>query len=557
MSEVSKRTWLLPQILLVLIAWLFLCWLHWDNDGLWYGDAPRHASNGLFWKDFLLSFSFNPRDYALSYYARYPVITPTLYPPVFYLFEAALFGAFGASPYIAKSFVLGFTLIGALYTTAWSRRWIAKEAGWAGVLFIFLPGVVRWSHAIMLNIPALAMSIGALYHFRRWLESPPKSPLWRHLYVGVSLAVLSILTYLTSCVLVLIAGIWLIVEHRWRLLWNRRTLAVFVASTMALLPWVIVVVKFERNRMAWATGTVNQLTSVPWMYYFECLTYYHKSLSEIFGTHLLFIAAFGLAGGLLVRRWRHETILLLIMSIVCFFFFLYIPAKEARYILLLSMPLAIFCLLGLLSTALCIRKLTRISQRLSRVVTLSVVVVLLIYQAWLGSRVPVMSVKGIKEIVEFIEKEAPDEPVFYGGKWYGNFTFYIQAGDPDYRRRVVLSRKLLYAESSWDKIHEMVSSPQDVVELLQTRGGCRWLVIARRADSPPSKASRHLREAVKGPQFELIKSFPIISTKPSFVERTSIDIYRFLLPIERLDEIDMPLFSLGEGVRSKIKPIQR
>jgi hypothetical protein len=168
-----------------------------------------------------------------------------------------------------------------------------------------------------------------------------------------------------------------------------------------------------------------------------------------------------------------------------------------------------------------------------------------------------MSVKGIREIAEFIEKVAPEEPVFYGGKWYGNFTFYIQARDPDYHRRVVLSRKLLYAESSWDKIHEMVSSPKRVVEILRTKGGCRWLVIAKRSDSPPSEASKHLREAVKGPQFELIRSFPIISTKPTFVERTSMDIYRFLVPIEPVDEVNMPLFSLGEGMRLRIKPIQR
>ncbi|MEJ2702857.1 MAG: hypothetical protein P8Z79_10495 [Sedimentisphaerales bacterium] len=116
-SEVRQRTWLWIQILLVFMAWLYICWLHWDNDGLWYGDAPHHAANGLFWKDYLLSLSLHPKDYALSYHARYPVIAPTTYPPVFYVVEAVVFGVFGSSPYIAKGLVLGFALMAGLYTT--------------------------------------------------------------------------------------------------------------------------------------------------------------------------------------------------------------------------------------------------------------------------------------------------------------------------------------------------------------------------------------------------------------------------------------------------------
>ncbi|MHC4464606.1 MAG: ArnT family glycosyltransferase [Planctomycetota bacterium] len=555
MSEARKRTWLSPQVLLVFIAWLYLCWLHWDNDGLWYGDAPVHAANGLFWKDYLLNLSFDPRGYALSYFARYPVIAPTKYPPVFYLLEAVFFGIFGPSPYIAKGLVLGFTLIAALYTAAWCRRWIAKNAGWAGVLLLLLPGVIRWSHAIMLNVPVLALSIGALYHFRRWLESPPASPAWRHLYIGATLVVLSILTYVTSCVLLLIVGIWLIVERRWRLLWNRRTLVVFVASALALLPWIIVVVKFEQNRIVTFTGTATaaQFTKVfRWgvVYYLECLP-------EFFGKHLLFISAFGIAGGMLVRRWRHETILLLIMMVVCFTFFSYVPYKEGRYILLLSVPIVIFCLLGLLSTVHCFGKLARMRPEWSKATMLSSVAVLLIGQAWLASRVSVLSISGYKQLVGYMEKIAPDEPVFYDGKNFGIFTFYVLAGDPDYRRRVVLGKKLIYAESLYRRPQDFVSSPQNVVEVLRKRGGCQWVAVADRPDAPQIAAPWHLRKAINGPQFELVKSFPITRARTTGVKRTSVNVYRFLVPIEQVDEIDMPLFSLGEGVRYRIKPIQR
>jgi 4-amino-4-deoxy-L-arabinose transferase-like glycosyltransferase len=560
MSEAQKRNWLLPQVLLVLIAWLFLCWLHWGNDGLWYGDAPRHAANGLFWKDYLLNLSFDPRSYALSYYARYPVINPTFYPPAFYFLEVVLFGLFGPSPYVAKGLVLGFALMAALYVTAWCRRWIAENTAWAGALLVLLPGVVQWSHAIMLNVPALALSIGALYHLRRWLESPLFSPVWRHLYIGAALAVLSILTYLTSCVLFLIAGIWLLVERRWRLLWNRRTLAVFVVSALALLPWAIVVMKFESNRIQMATGTVNQFTNMllgRWAYYLECWTYYLEQLPKLFSAHLLLIAAFGIAGGIIIRRWRHETIFLLIMTLVCLAFFSYVPSREGRYILLLSVPTVIFCLLGLQIVVQCLSKLARMAPERTRVLNLVALAALFISQAWFASKVSVPSLSGYKQLVAFLETVAPDEPIFYDGKHYAAFTFYVQARDPDYRRRVVLGRKLLYAESPNGNTQEFVLSPQDVVEVLRKRGGCRWMAVADHPDAPQITAPWHLRKAIKGPQFELVKSLPIIRMQKTGVERTSVCVYRFLVPIERADEIDMPFFSLGENVRCRIKPIKR
>ena len=551
-SETRKRNWLSLQVLLVFIAWLFLCWLHWDNDGLWYGDAPRHAANGLFWKDYLLSLSFDPKGYALSYFARYPVIAPTAYPPAFYFLEAVSFGVFGPSPYIAKGLVLGFTLMAALYTTAWCRRWIAEDAGWAGALFVLLPGVIRWSHAIMLNVPTVALGIGALYHLRRWLESPPASPFWRHLYIGAALAVLSILTYLTSCVLLLIAGIWLFVECRWRLLWSRRTLTVLVVSALALLPWALVVLEFERNRALWATGSADHFARIldwPWAYYFKCFP-------GLFGWHILLLAVFGIVGGMLIRRWRHETILLSIMMVVCYGYFSYVPAKEDRYILLISMPIAIFCLLGLLSAIHFIGRLARISPHWARTTIRVTIVMLFIGQAWFASKVSVMSVSGYRQLMAYIEKIAPDEPVFYDGKYHATFTFYIQAGDPDYRRRVVLGRKLLYSESMNFATQEFVSSPEDVVEALQKRGGCRWVTVSDQSDNQWITAPCYLREAVKGPKFELVKTFPITMTFENSVEKTNVCIYRFLVPIEPVDEVDMPLFSLGRNIHYQIKPIR-
>jgi hypothetical protein len=178
-------------------------------------------------------------------------------------------------------------------------------------------------------------------------------------------------------------------------------------------------------------------------------------------------------------------------------------------------------------------------------------------QAWLASKVSVRSVSGYKQLVEYLKKISPDEPVFYDGKNYEIFTFCVQAGDPDYRRRVVLGNKLLYAETLYRDSKEFVSSPQDVVEALRKRGGCQWVAVADRPADSKIAAPRHLREAIKGPEFELVKSFPIVRMRTTGVERASVCLYRFLVPIERVDEVDMPIFGRGENLSYRVKPIQR
>lgn len=114
---------------MVLAVWVALYFLHVGNDGLWSGDSARHAANGLFWRDYLTEFTLHAKAYALSHYARYPLIKPSACPPLFYLLEAALFSITGPSAHTAKALVLAFALAASLYTMAWLRRWVSPKVG--------------------------------------------------------------------------------------------------------------------------------------------------------------------------------------------------------------------------------------------------------------------------------------------------------------------------------------------------------------------------------------------------------------------------------------------
>ena len=331
------------QTALIGIAWAWLCWLHWSNDGLWAADAARHFANGQFWKDFLLSFRLDAWDYAMSYYARYPVIKPSAYPPLFYLAEASLFGVFKPSPWLAKGLVLVSALVSALYTAAWIRRWIAVEAGWAAALLLLMPGIVVWSHAVMLHMPALALATASLFHVRRWLESGDAAPDWRQFGLGVLFGTLGVLTYFQAAVVAVVTLAWIFVERRWRLLVSPAVLPVIGAGAVLLVIGVLALSRWAPSQLAWVVPKLDViLNPASW-------TYYLDALPDLFTWHLLALALLGGLAGLATRRWRAEAGMLLTWCLATYGFFSYLGAKEARYILFLGPPIVCLAVVGVYS----------------------------------------------------------------------------------------------------------------------------------------------------------------------------------------------------------------
>jgi len=540
-------------VLLAFAAWIFLCWLHWANNGIWFFDAPQHAAHGFFWGDFLRDFTFDIREYVTSYFARYPSIRPTRYPPVFYLLMALTYAVFGPSPHHAKCLVLSFTLMTALYTIAWCRRWVAKEAGWAGALIVLLPIVVKWSHAVMLNIPVLALSIAGLYHYRIWLSSAPDAPNWRHLYLAAALALLSILTHVVSCTILLLFFVWLITEKRWRWLTKPKTLLVALASALILLPWFLVVMKYERGRVAAVVGPSARLTEPSqwhWLYYF-------RHAASLFDVHILCLCFVGIIIGLCVSRWRRETIRLLVLMLTYYLFLSYMGWPDVRYIIVLTLPVSIFSVLALIAV------LQRIARRVIPIPSIAklaiplTILLLFAGQLWMATRVPVPCVSGYDALAKYLEERAPDEAVFYDGIRDDIFALYVRAGDPGYQRRAVCGNRLLYARNGFGRAEQYVSSPEEVIELLAQKGGCRWIAVDALYRKEHA-ATEHLRTALNGPHFEWVRSFPIKRNGWRIGQEDSqVDLYRFLKPIVPVEEVEIPYVSQGKIVRERVRPIER
>jgi hypothetical protein len=175
---------------------------------------------------------------------------------------------------------------------------------------------------------------------------------------------------------------------------------------------------------------------------------------------------------------------------------------------------------------------------------------------WSAGGVRVPEVSGFRDLAIYLRDTAPTSAVLYDGDYDGIFGFYVRALDPGFERRIVLADKLLYRYGPTTTFMPVQSSKastvDDVVNLLRSRSGCRWVAIevSRRSGLP--RGQRLLRQAVRGSAFELVRSFPITGAG----ERR-VDLYRVVGEIDAVATLDLafPSFSAREFLH--VAPITR
>ncbi|MEO8368872.1 MAG: glycosyltransferase [Candidatus Solibacter sp.] len=526
------------QILFVILAFLFLAGLHRDDDGLAFqGDSPRHAINGLFWYDMATSGTTDFIGFATRYYARYPVINPIVYPPLFYLLEGCAFRVFGPTPYAAKALVVLFGIMAGCYSMAWARRWLGPAYGWAGVFLAFMPGVVIWSATVMLNVPAMALGLASLYHARSWVECGGGK---RVLICGAFCAA-TVFTYYQGGIAIAIGLAWapFLRANRDR---SRGAVAIVAVALLAAIP-ILIAGAFA------PTFLQRNVPSLAKVMVAETFTFYLLSLPGLVGAVPVALGALGIVLGIRTAQWRKEAQLVALWILVPLAVFSLLPAKDSRYVLIVAPAFLFGSAIGIACLAAKYRPLPAVWQS-------TVLIVALAGSAWSASRVPTLHKSGFRAIALYLRQHAPEEAILYDGYHDGLFGFYLRAFDPDFRRRLVLGQQVLYhfgpaATFNWEEALSAGSSA-DVVRLLQTESGCRWLAIEVGTNSQWAKGQRLLRNVVTGPEFELVRSFPVVAPNA-----TRVDLYRQVGAVTPKFTIDLKMTSLGEHTFRSVRPITR
>jgi len=530
------------QMGLVIACGIYIWGLHRDNDGLWYPDATRHAANGVFWKEIICNPTLDPKGYALSYYARYPVISPASRAPLFYWIEAAAFGLTGPDPYVAKVLVLLFSVAGGLIALAWLRQWVSSEAGWAAGLFVLAPGVVQWSNAVMLNVPCTAIGFGMLYCARARATSTDQRSSRRWMVLLFVAALATVGMYFLGIVLVGLALLWTVMTTG-----VRRNIIWIIVLGCLLVPILAMVRVWAPDALRWITPDLASIG--------RCDTYafYLRKLPLLFGTYLVVLAVAGGVLGCLQRTQRGNTLALISWIVFVYLVLSVISAHDARYLLFIAPPVVLLGTTAIVVLVDWMQRCLALDKTTTRwIATVAIFGVMVVY-AMQARFQAIPKVSGIRAATDFYREIAPNEPILFDGRYGGNFTFYTCAADPGFRRQVVRGDKLLYSYRMHEtnRLREYVRSVDEVVHRIRKYSGCRVIAVEKKIRPDTIRARQLLREAVKGPEFEWLGSRPLRSTRSS-----RIDFYRITGPVDSIDSMEIPFPGLGKNVKMRLSPVK-
>ncbi len=504
----------------------------------WWSDAPRHALNGVFVKDFVAAMPWHdPVGYATRYYLQYPALTILFYPPLFYAISAPFYAVFGVSHLTALIVVLLHDFAFALGLYALTRRYcgagVAIAVGLAGLA---APGIALWARQIMLELPSLAFVVWGLYFLRR--AGDDKRP-WL-LYLGAFLLLCAVYTKFTAIILAPVAALMLFAAEG-RMLWrSRHNWIVAALFAVGLVPVLILTWKFGQANVQSVTGIAdaqvqrNSLAAYGW---------YAMQLPDQLWWPLLVAAALwpvtlivGLRNKLVERA---DLVLLFGWFVLGYVFFSAIDLKEARHSTLILPPL-------LIAAGLAMDRL--MPRRLGGIAALCVVA---LTAAFTGAGAPVPEVGGYAEAAQWIAKTVPkDSIVLFSGKRDGSFVFNLraQAGRGDIA--TIRSDKLLLDVAVRRElgVKEKDLDEAQIASMLDKSGVS--YVVAQSDFWTDLAAMARLQNVLRSDQFEEVKRIVIMANVPT--EDTELRIYKNRHPVESNAALSINLPIIGRSIEGQV-----
>ncbi|MGD1021732.1 MAG: glycosyltransferase family 39 protein [Candidatus Sulfotelmatobacter sp.] len=498
-AQPSTRSGPLGRWLLLLGSIALVCIMACHNIGKgefdYYIDEAQHAVTGLFVADFLHDLPLrHPVQYAYLYYAQYPAVAILHWPPLFYLFEGMSFLLLGPSVVSARLTVIFFSVV-LLY------QWFllveelqdSYTAAISTAVLGLLPMVLLFEKTVMLEIPSLALCVGAIRHWIRYLDQGRRSSLY---YFGLWLSA-ALLCKQTSVYLLVFCALTLVVTRKWKQIFSRDALAVATLVAVLAGPFLVLMLFMQGKAVANDLGSHR-------MSGWERIFYYAETLPGSFSPVLLVLAALGL---LLAWRWnrRGQASLMVCWILAGYLTFSWFGQKEARFAIYWFPPL-VYLAVGLLT------QFFRVSSlRMTMRGVAAVLVALLAVPAWSQQR-PYIS--GYKDVASLLVNQYHAGIVLFDGPVPGNFVFFMRALDP--ARHFLILRKVLYADDirPGENSEQLLHSREDLTDAFR-RDGIRFIVVSEnlaiRFDS-----QRILRDQLRGDQFQLLERFPISSNEASW-----------------------------------------
>lgn len=455
-------------------------------------DETQHAVTGLFVADVLRDHPLaHPIDYVYQYYAQYPALSGLVHwPPLFYLFEGLCFLLLGPTVMAARLSVLFFALIGTIFWFLLIRELQNEWMAAAGALMLAcLPSVLLFEKMVMLEIPCLALSLGAILFWTRYLLRQARGSV----YWFAILASAALLTKQNAVFLIpfcLLSGLSV---GGWKFFLRAAVLRAILICVVLIAPFYVLVYMVHWKTIAMDLGE-HKVSA------WYSSTVYWRALPEQLGWTLLLLALIGI---LMSWQWDRSRNVMLMMSwiLACYGTFTLIGHKEPRYALYWVPPFLYFAL-GMLTTYF----------RPPVLKKAGVAVVLLVLANTLASGWSLHRpyVSGYEAAAASITASVSSGIILYDGPLPGNFIFFIRAHDP--HRRFLVIRKALYAvklKLGGGSV-ELLHNEADIEKFIST-SGVRF-VVASEGQAFHFGSQEVLRRMLAAPPFHLLRRFHISGT---------------------------------------------
>lgn len=493
----------------------------------WWSDAPRHALNGAFVRDFVAAMPWrHPMAWAVSYYLQYPSLSILFYPPLFYGVEAIVFALAGVSHPAAQASVLLFVPVlgaGAYGIARFALpRWSALGVA---LLAMGAPETAFWARQVMLDVPSYACLVAGAYFFCRYVEGPRR----RDIYLAMLLVLAAVYIKLNAVFIAPVLALAFVGARGRAALRDRDAVAAAVIGAAALIPAALLTWRFGTVNLSSVMGIDGDLprTSLgAWLFYAERI----PAMLGYGG------AALGVAGMALLVAGRAGADRALAWLLVGWFAWGYlfvsaISLREPRHGMMILFPL-------LVGAALALHRFLPAAWAQAATLLLGLATF-----GWSLVADPPPSIAGYAAVADYVAAHAPKNAiVLFSGYRDGNFVFDLRTHEE--RRDIVTLRadKLLLdvAVERSRGVGEKDYDAAAIGRLVRDLGVD--LIVYQPGFWEDLREMARFGAVVHSGDFAAVASFDITGTAKHADRR--IEVYRPTYPVERTArdlQLDMPI----------------
>lgn len=387
-------------------------------------DGPRHALNGAFILDMLRhSKLLHPVQYGYWYYSRLPALSLPYHPPIFPVFEAAVYAVLGVSAFSARLSVAIATSLAVLLLFRLVRESHDSRLTAAVVTASFFATAVvqTLSSMVMLELPALVFVIASL---RFLLPVDTTLQTSRSLWFAV-LAAAAIWTKQTVFLL-LLPFVYVSISGHLKLLRNvyfwcsSLLIGVSAAGMLSLAREV----GWNGINQSWPKRPILQMLTHNWTYYLH-----HHSLIGLLIV-ILCLLSYRLPGG---KEDSEKDLLYIAWIVAVFLVLLASPAYSPRYMFFAIPPCLVLIYGGLLRLG------RRFSLHYAWVLPIAVCSFMVAHGL---SQHSLSYLRGPDQAARFLHSTGHHRVLFCGSNSNGAFIFAMRSHDPALTTIVLRGDKL-------------------------------------------------------------------------------------------------------------------